>query len=175
MPRSPRRRRRNIANWYNFVGLPNLGRPTALSAHRHHGMLCANQNVQKVKKTPRNVAFQGVLMVTRWRERCERCRWQVKRAERMAAVGRWKGVLSPHPDAGHRNSNSFPFPAMPGLKVPLRQAAAGGAHPRRILLFESPSFQKKKRKLPNGIFLFLVTRWRFELQTHCLKGNCSAN
>ena len=22
---------------------------------------------------------------------------------------------------------------------------------------------------------FLVTRWRFELQTHCLKGNCSAN
>ncbi len=21
----------------------------------------------------------------------------------------------------------------------------------------------------------LVTRWRFELQTHCLKGSCSAN
>ena len=21
----------------------------------------------------------------------------------------------------------------------------------------------------------VVTRWRFELQTHCLKGNCSAN
>ncbi len=21
----------------------------------------------------------------------------------------------------------------------------------------------------------MVTRWRFELQTHCLKGNCSAN
>ena len=28
------------------------------------------------------------------------------------------------------------------------------------------------RKLPR---VFLVTRWRFELQTHCLKGNCSAN
>ena len=24
-------------------------------------------------------------------------------------------------------------------------------------------------------FAFMVTRWRFELQTHCLKGNCSAN
>ena len=24
-------------------------------------------------------------------------------------------------------------------------------------------------------FRVLVTRWRFELQTHCLKGSCSAN
>ena len=23
--------------------------------------------------------------------------------------------------------------------------------------------------------IVVVTRWRFELQTHCLKGNCSAN
>ena len=34
---------------------------------------------------------------------------------------------------------------------------------------------KRKQEIPFGISCFLVTRWRFELQTHCLKGNCSAN
>ena len=36
-------------------------------------------------------------------ERCERCRWQRKRAERVAAVDRCQGVLSPKADVGHRN------------------------------------------------------------------------
>ena len=33
----------------------------------------------------------------------------------------------------------------------------------------------KKSHTTTVVWLFLVTRWRFELQTHCLKGNCSAN
>ena len=33
----------------------------------------------------------------------------------------------------------------------------------------------KNKGLPFGSPLFLVTRRRFELRTHCLKGNCSAN
>ena len=53
----------------------------------------------------------------------------------------------------------------------LRPAVGGNAHPRCILSFESPAVKK------DTLFRvsFLVTRWRFELQTHCLKGNCSAN
>lgn len=34
---------------------------------------------------------------------------------------------------------------------------------------------KEKVQKPVDFRTFLVTRWRFELQTHCLKGNCSAN
>ena len=32
-----------------------------------------------------------------------------------------------------------------------------------------------KKLIPGWVSAFLVTRWRFELQTHCLKGNCSAS
>ena len=46
-------------------------------------------------------------------------------------------------------------------------------HPVAFRLFESPAVQKEDH--PIGVVFFLVTRWRFELQTHCLKGNCSAN
>ena len=54
--------------------------------------------------------------------------------------------------------------------VPVRVRGARGA-PHLIFRISIV----KKRKIPEGIFLVLVTRWRFELQTHCLKGNCSAN
>lgn len=35
--------------------------------------------------------------------------------------------------------------------------------------------KKKKRRSKVSLCSDVVTRWRFELQTHCLKGNCSAN
>ena len=43
-----------------------------------------------------------------------------------------------------------------------------------IWFFESPK-RAAKKQIPERVSAFLVTRWRFELQTHCLKGNCSAN
>ena len=54
---------------------------------------------------------------------------------------------------------------------PREQQSTGLLH----LDFRISFVQCKKRKIPNGIFLFLVTRRRFELRTHCLKGNCSAS
>ena len=44
-------------------------------------------------------------------------------------------------------------------------------------IFESPSYHANHAKKQMSIWTsaFLVTRRRFELRTHCLKGNCSAN
>ena len=48
--------------------------------------------------------------------------------------------------------------------------------PQKVQLNEKKFLIQRKNpgniKFPGNI---LVTRWRFELQTHCLKGNCSAN
>ena len=41
--------------------------------------------------------------------------------------------------------------------------------------FESPSAKKKTTPWWAWFFFYLVTRWRLELQTHCLKGNCSTD
>lgn len=50
---------------------------------------------------------------------------------------------------------------------------------RNVLIQWFPPFQgHQKVKKPANVIRRLpvvVTRWRFELQTHCLKGNCSAN
>ncbi len=45
-------------------------------------------------------------------------------------------------------------------------------------LFKKHGKAKAPEKIDFSGALFniaVVTRWRFELQTHCLKGNCSAN
>lgn len=45
-------------------------------------------------------------------------------------------------------------------------------------LFKRHGKAKAPEKIDFSGTLFhiaVVTRWRFELQTHCLKGNCSAN
>ncbi len=39
-------------------------------------------------------------------ERCERCQWQMKRAERVAAVEKIKGKRKPADFFGHRNRGS---------------------------------------------------------------------
>ena len=48
-----------------------------------------------------------------------------------------------------------------------RQTATGSLD----FIFESPM---AKRQTPVWVSAFLVTRRRFELRTHCLKGSCSA-
>ncbi len=47
--------------------------------------------------------------------------------------------------------------------VRLRRAVAGGAHSRRIKLFESPLFFPSKRKPPLWVAFFLAESVRFEL------------
>ena len=50
-------------------------------------------------------------------ERCERCRWQMKRAERVAAVGEGRRCLSPRTFAGHRNRTHRWHKKSPDLSV----------------------------------------------------------
>ena len=56
----------------------------------------------------------------------------------------------------------------PNMTVPLEENG----------LFKKHGKAKAPEKIDFSGALFniaVVTRWRFELQTHCLKGNCSAN
>ena len=58
------------------------------------------------------------------------------------------------------------------IKVRLRLAVGGNTPPECCnLFFESPTVTNKKSHTTHVVWLFLVTRWRFELQTHCLKGD----
>ena len=54
------------------------------------------------------------------------------------------------------------------IKERLRQAVGGGAHPRRILLFES--LGGKNKSTPEGVLLFLAPPARLELTTLRLGG-----
>ena len=54
--------------------------------------------------------------------------------------------------------DSFAFSPKAKIKVRLRRAVAGGAHPRRIYL-SSPFFLRNiKRVIPNGITLLMAHR-----------------
>ena len=52
-----------------------------------------------------------ILTGTATGERADCRRWREEGGERVAAVDRWQGALSPKPDVGHRNRKSIVLPS----------------------------------------------------------------
>ena len=66
----------------------------------------------------------------------------------------------------------------PGAKAPGKELASssrcqGTVH--RTVPLNFSNLQTARKQIPKWVSAFLVTRWRFELQTHCLKGSCSTD